>query len=648
VHPESDWHRSDAGLMTALRERRAARPLPSICGYDVLAEIRRGGQGVVFLGRQRSTRRLVAIKVLGERAGAHDAARRRFEREVELTTRLRHPNIVSVFDSGQTADQRPFLAMEFVDGRPLDHWLSARQERPQDKSEVRATLRTFAGICAAVCHAHQRGVIHRDLKPGNVLIDEDGLPRVLDFGIGRRMPLAASDSGAATTDSAAGALTTDGFLGTLAYAAPEQLHEAGSADTRSDVYALGLILYEMLTGRLPHVPGAPVAELAPSIGERTPLAPSAALRRAGLFRRAPLDRDVDTIVLKALAKQPERRYQTVDALAADVERYLDARPIEARRDNALYVAGALLRRHKLASALGAALLLALVAFAATMTALFQRTRLEADRSRQVRLFLEDTLASVDPATPGGEITLGETLDEALHWVELIPFEHPEVEAALRQTLARSYLALGRLNEAERQAQRVLSIYRSAASDHDAEYARAMATLGLVARQRGDLVPAELSQRNALTMLQAALGDDHPEVGYALHSLADTLALAGRLDEAEALLQEARAIHRAVHGPRHPDTAMSEYRLAETCAALGRLAEAERLHRAALTTREAALPAAHPDIERSLLALGRLLTRAGRPHEAQPLLERCLELRQGRLPPGHWRIEEAAQALREAR
>ncbi len=305
---------------------------PSVPGYDFVRGIATGGQGFVFCAVQRSTKRTVAIKVLQDPEQASEEARRRFEREVELVARLNHPNIVAVFDSGIAPDGRRFCVMDYIAGKPLDIYV--REQR----LSLEQVFRLFLPVCDAVEHAHERGVVHRDLKPSNILVDADGRPRVLDFGLAKWL------AGSADTLVS----RTQAFMGTLPYMAPEQARGDGATvSARTDVYALGVVLYKLLVGVYPypvsgrvvdviqHIaatpPGSPRSQWTPELGVRAGAAPA----QSGAH--CPLDRDIETILLKALAKEPARRYQSVAEFARDIAQYLSGRPIEARRDSVVYV-----------------------------------------------------------------------------------------------------------------------------------------------------------------------------------------------------------------------------------------------------------------------------------------------------------------------
>lgn len=335
----------DQARSVVLDERLAAAPpgpLPHVAGYELHEEIGRGGMGVVYRALQVATKRIVAVKVMLAGPFASPTARRRFQREVELAARLDHPGVVRILESGTVAGQ-PYYAMDYVAGRRLDEHLAAAHP------DVAAVLGLFIGLCDTVHTAHERGVVHRDLKPANVLVDAAGRPHILDFGLAKVIDQVNESTGARVTLSTPGQV-----VGTLAYLSPEQAAGMpGAVDGRTDVYALGVMLFEALTGRLPIDPHGRPSDVIQRILDVPPLPPARLSPR--------VDGELETILLKALEKQPERRYASATELADDLRRYLAREPILARRPSSLYVARKKLRKHRARIALGLAAVIVILA-----------------------------------------------------------------------------------------------------------------------------------------------------------------------------------------------------------------------------------------------------------------------------------------------
>lgn len=351
---------------------RGKDPMPAdvFPGYELIREIHRGGQGAVYLAIQKATKRRVAIKLMHSGPLLGSAGRIRFEREVQILAHLNHPNIVKIFDSGVTAAGSFFYVMDYISGRSLDEVISSGS-RPIEES-----LRLFVKICDAVNAAHLKGVIHRDLKPSNIRVDPSGEPIVVDFGLAK---LSAGDVSSPDGEAGPSAMTMTGqFVGSLPWASPEQAEGApGGVDVRTDVYSLGVVLYQLLTGRFPYEVAGNMRDVLDNILRAQPARPSTVRRQ--------INDEVETIVLKCLAKERERRYQSAGDLSRDLKRYLSGEPIEAKRDSGWYVITKTMNRHRAAVIAAALVLVAIIGVAAWMSVLYrsaERERLTADRERR--------------------------------------------------------------------------------------------------------------------------------------------------------------------------------------------------------------------------------------------------------------------------
>jgi len=617
---------------------RDPEALPAVPGYRLLEEISRGGQAILYRAVQVATGRCVAVKVLGSSAFGGDVQRRRFEREIELVAGLEHPHIVTVYDSGETRSGDPFFSMHFVQGVTLDRWCAARwREGGASRETLREFLVLFEKVCEAVHFAHQHGVIHRDLKPSNILVDGEGTPHVVDFGI------ATSVRGG---DDPRWKVTQEGaFLGTLAYASPEQLRRGAVAvDVRSDVYALGVILYEALSGRLPGgEDGSSTSSGVPTsvLGESSPPPSTAAADRR---RGALLDDDLDRVVLKALAIDPAERYASAAALGDDLRRCRVGEPVEAKADRRLYVLGKLIRRHALPIGIAAMFLLLLIGSSAALLLMYQRAVAETEKVRQINLFLEDTLGSIEPASAGGDATVRDLLDEASRWVDIALSNQPEVESAIRAIVGNSYRNIGAYESAERELGIALRLRRQTHGETHIEVASGLSEMALLRRDQGRLDAAAELFEQSLAMRREIAGDASPEVAYALANLGLLRMEQARFEEARSLLEESLAVRRRLFGDEHGDVAMCLFQLAELSQRQGELDTAVTLHRQALAMRRRVLHGRHPDLGRSLEALGRALLARGESAEAHAVIEECLRVRIDTYGEDHARVRDTRRML----
>ena len=361
-------------------------------GYEILERLEEGGQGVVYKAVQKATRRTVAIKVLLDGPLASDRQRHRFEREVNLVSRLRHPNIVTLYESGVVRG-RQYFAMEYVEGLPISDYVLFH------RVPVEEAVRLFAKVCRAISSAHQRGIIHRDLKPTNIFVDLEGEPHILDFGLAKCLEdVEGADQGPSIS-------LTGQVAGTLAYLSPEQAGGAGGdIDVRSDIYALGVILYRLLTGAFPYSVGGEPSAVRTNIVSQVPQRLHVAMRDPDAGIRpttGQISDDLERIILKALAKEKSRRYQSADAFAADLDRYLTGEAIEAKADSSLYLLRKTIRKYRLHATFAAVILVLLIVSSVLVTSLWWRARTEGrraqaerDNARQVAVLAHATLDEV--------------------------------------------------------------------------------------------------------------------------------------------------------------------------------------------------------------------------------------------------------------
>jgi len=603
----------------------------SIDGYAIGEEIHRGAQGIVFRATQLSANRTVALKLLLAGAFATSLQRRRFEREIELVAGLDHPNLVTVFDSGVTASGQLYFAMQLVDGDPLGAWTNRmlRNVRPGDRKRVlRDALQFLIKVCDAVNHAHRHGVIHRDLKPANILVDSRGEPHVVDFGLARVVNHSA--------DHQSRDMTQPGiFMGTAAYASPEQVSgDPARIDIRSDVYSLGIVLYEMVTGSLPIDESHSLSDVIRAITELDVPRPSSR-NRSGL----PIDRDLETIMMKAVARNRERRYQSAAALGEDLERYLAGQAINARRDSRWYVIRKTIAQHKAAAVVIISFVALLAASSIAMTMLYRRAAGETHKVRTINVFLEDTIASIEPSEPGTP-TMLDFFDEARHWVELVLGDDPDAESTVRLIVGNGYRNLGRFADAERELSRSLEIRRMQYGEHRVEFAKGVNALGQLRFSEGRLDDAEQLISHALQIRIDQLGSQSLDVALNQGLLARVYVAQGNLDGAEELLRQSLETRRMLLDDDHPDVAMALFSLAQVVLEQGYSAQSLELHRQALQARRNTLHELHPDLARSLLAVGRILVDRHRAKEALPLLQEAVSLRMRALHAEHWRVAEA--------
>ncbi|MGH9382263.1 MAG: tetratricopeptide repeat protein [Thermoanaerobaculia bacterium] len=680
--------------------------------YRLTRRLGEGGMGVVYLGERADGEftQQVAVKLLRTPWAAPHLLER-FRAEREILAGLQHPNIARLLDGGTTPLGQPYLVMEHVAGEPLHDYCARRGLGTRER------LVLFLGVCAAVAQAHRQLVVHRDLKPGNILVTADGTPKLLDFGIAK---LLAPETAAAVVTALHGpGLTPE-------YASPEQVR-GEPVTTASDVYSLGVLLYELLTGALPYrfatqTPG----EVERVVCETPPTRPSTAVARGAqrvrvdaqgraLARtdvapsrlRRELAGDLDTIVLTALRKEPERRYPSVERLAEDIRRYLDDLPITARPETWGYVTSKFAQRHRAGVAVAAGVAAMVLAFGVGMALLAvrlaeersravaaegaardeaARANREAAAAQQVTEFLIDLFQVSDPGQArGATITAREILDRGAERVESELADQPLLQARLLDTMGTVYVQLGLYPSAEPLLDRVLALRERELGDSE-EVAQSLDARAWVAFMQGRHARAVPLLARALRIRERLLGPEHPlvaeslnnlaaqhrelrhfqraaalyrraisifrahaepgdaRVAYPLSNLATVYHDQGRFEEAEPLHLEALAIRRRELEEDHPEVAMSLNNTGWFYYLSGDTARAEAYFLEALALRRKVLGAEHPNTALTLNNLGLLYLDAGRLGEAESYFQRALAIREKRLRPDHPNIADSLYGL----
>ncbi len=584
-----------AQLVSALLDESNIDTQQRVGPYTLIREVGRGGMGTVWLAERADIQKRVALKLVSGGLGS-SARIERFLFERRVLARLEHPHIARLLDAGVTEQGTPWLAMEYVEGERIDYWCEERQLGTRER------LALFEQVCHAVAYAHRNLIVHRDLKPSNILVTAEGEPRLVDFGIAKL--LASGDDTDPVTVADARPMTPE-------YASPEQLR-GEAITTASDVYQLGILLHQLLTGRRP---------------QSTADAPLAA--------RAIADQDIANIVRKAMNPEADRRYESAQQLRDDVRRYLDGKPIFARAPTVGYRARKFMARHKAGTAMAATVVLLVLGSAVIALVQAQRVSRERDRAEQVSTLLQDLFASSDPTVSGGDsVTVRAVLGRGAQRIRADTSLDPMVRARLLDVIATAYSNLGTLDHAiELQTEAMATLQDVVPPDHQA-------LLG--SRRRLGAWKAEVGQvMEALPMLQSVLALERKrgvkrraDLAAALHATAWAHQLNHEADRARSLYQEALAIYRSL-------PVDSAFRMVPTLVNLGALARdrddheaAESLYREALEKRRARLGNAHPLTASSMTTLASALRDRGKLDEAERLAGEALLIHRRTLPSPH--------------
>ncbi|MGA7927920.1 MAG: serine/threonine-protein kinase, partial [Candidatus Sulfotelmatobacter sp.] len=656
----------------------------SIGPYRLIRKLGQGGMGEVWLAQQSTpVKRQVALKII-KTARYDKSAFIRFDLERQALAMMDHPAIAKVFDAGSTAEGQPYFAMEYVPGLPITEYCDEKHLSPSERVLI------FTKVCEGVQHAHQKAIIHRDLKPSNILVVEvDGkpVPRIIDFGLAK----------AISQQPQGGTLVTraGGLVGTPGYMSPEQMNPmVADVDTRSDVYSLGVVLYELLTGVLAldakQWESKPFHEVLRQVHEEEPTSPSTRLNNdpaaAAIAEKRSTDPrqlanmlrgDLDWITLKALERDRARRYGTPAELAADLGRYLRNEPVIARPASLVYRTKKYVQRHRFGVAAATAAALLLIAFGVMQAIELRRITRERDRADRVTKFMTGMFKVSNPSEArGNAVTAREILDKSSKDIDTGLRKDPELQAQLMKTMAQTYAGLGlygraqdltehalgiqrllfgernretlasesylaqllraqeHLPEAEKLLQNTIETQRQVLGPNDPDTLGSMDRLGYVYANEARPGDAENLFRQTLNAERKVLGPDDPQTLSTSNELAEVLTPQGRYAEADQIYGELVAAQKRTLGPDHPATLLSMSHAAENLEEEGRFPEAEKLYSDVIAAQRRVLGPEHPQTLRAMMMLAVTMMKEGNYAEADKLQSQVIEIKTRVLGPTH--------------
>jgi serine/threonine-protein kinase len=618
-------------------ERSSPSAISTLAGkrigaYRIVSVIGEGGMGTVYKAVRDygHVQKQVAIKVV-RGVLVNEGIIERFELERETLARLQHPNIAQLLDGGTTDDGLPYVVMEYVEGVPLDKYCD------DHSLDVTTRLQLFRTICGAVHYAHQNLVVHRDLKPGNILVDDSGAPKLLDFGVAKILDASQQVEASDMTKAGLRFITPE-------YASPEQLRNE-NITTKSDVYSLGILLFKLLTGQRPYDFGTQLPhEISRAVFEQVPPKPSTIVVKASasslpvgvhlqkLSRQ--LSGDLDNIILKALEKNHEKRYSSVEHLSEDIRRHLAGLPVSARSATFGYRAAKFIGRHKIGVAAATAIVLLLVGGIATALWQANKATKEAAKAEQITAFLQEMLSSADPAKSGKDVTVVQTLDRAAERVDKELGTQPEIAASVLHTMGETYLSLGQYDKAERDFRRSLALRERVFGREHEEIATLLHSLAFLAQLRTQHAAADSLYQLAIVMHKRTTPNPDRHLFSMLSDYCTLLRERHEIAKALATIREALAFAKDATGlsGREYSIALSNY--ASALKDNGDNVRADSVYRHALNIMKQELGTEHIDVAQTMNNFALVLIQEGKDDEAEDLLRQSLDIRKKVLGDSH--------------